>query len=261
MGKDAGKETGREVILPCWTWISWALALFGSRQKSCWAQLSFKEVLLHLLYGKIVTKGKKRVSWLCRERRQGLFLFLSCPLSGRQAQAVTWDSLGSAPSQGCSSGTAGTAQQNSAPTWRIPPGPAAPAGISSQVYLARGHPKFCPASLVQGSFWRQLVCHTDEYFGSLKCSTSLADGTHRSPKSWLNVCWKAGMPRGSMKEKTAAQPHVQIIQNYPKLSMQWGKPGKPLLKITQFLVLPMPRLPLGSPLPAFSIPIFPFFWS
>lgn len=62
------------------------------------------------------------------------------------------DPLELAPSWGCSSGTAGIAQQELRPGKSLDE-----QGSPHRLYLARGHSKFCIANMIQGFFSRQFI--------------------------------------------------------------------------------------------------------
>lgn len=132
VGRNAGKGTGREIFLPCWTWISCAFVLFGSRQKAAELSWALKKFCCIFCMEKIVMRTK-RVRWLSRERRQGFpGLF---PLSGRQTGSGSdpWSQLRDS--------------RNSSAGIQPPPGKPLLAQLEEQgsphrLYLARGHSKF-----------------------------------------------------------------------------------------------------------------------
>lgn len=66
MGRNAGKETGREEFLPCRTWISCALELFGSRQKA--AELRWVSKFCCIFCMEKLWWGKK--GWAGSEREE-----------------------------------------------------------------------------------------------------------------------------------------------------------------------------------------------
>lgn len=136
----------KEQVEKCLCLVSCALVLSGS-SKSCWAQLGFKELWLHLLHRKIVVrkKGWEAAEWALQREETGIMPFPGLfPLSLRQTGS------GSDPwllGVGSSSGTAGTATAQPRPEESLL-AQLDEQGAPHRLCLARGHSKSCIANLV-----------------------------------------------------------------------------------------------------------------
>lgn len=148
VGRNAGKGTGREVFLPCWTWISCAFVLFGSRQKAAELSWALKKFCCIFCMEKNCDEDKKGEVAVQREEAE----FSWAVPSQWEADRVRQWPLESAQGQ------QEQLSRNSAPTWKTPPGPAGGAGISSQVVFSQRTLKILNCRPALGIFLKAVSC-------------------------------------------------------------------------------------------------------